>query len=179
MKHSIYVAAAAAVAMAAAPPAQAQDASQRILDTFGACRAVQGTDARLACFEHAYDGFASEVKAKTVRIVDKKDITKVKRSLFGFALPKIALFGGGDDGAKSGDEEPEFSEIDSAIGSIHGIASGRVEFTLAEEGSALWRSTDPVNFPPKPGDKIHIKRGALGNYFISSGSTRFRGTRVR
>ena len=181
MQHvsPIIVAAVATAASLSAAPAVAQDASQRILDTFGACRSVQGTDARLACFEQAYDGFAAQVKTKAVRVIDKKEIATTKRSLFGFSLPKIALFGGGTDGGKTNDDEPEFTQIDSTVASVRPIASGRIEFSLAEQGGAVWHSTDPVPFPPKVGDKIHIKRGALGNYFISSGGSRFRGSRMR
>lgn len=141
------------------------------------CRTIQADSARLACFDAAAIAIDSAVKAKDVTIVDRQDIRKARRSLFGFSVPHIPLFGGGDrDG---GPKTDDFTELNTTIVSARPTDNGRLELRLAES-DAVWMTTDPVPFPPKAGAKVRIRQGAMGNYFIAiSGQRSVRGIRVR
>lgn len=164
------------VMLAVASPAGAQSggASQRVLDGFAACRALPGDAARLACFDKAAGALETAVKAKEVQIVDRGDMRRAKRSLFGFALPKLDLFGTDRD-----DDPDAFTEINSTVAYTRTLANSRVEIGLADD-DAVWQTTDPLNWPPKKGAKIRIRKGSLGNYFIAAdGGVRTRAMRIR
>jgi hypothetical protein len=162
--------------------AQASSSGERVLQSFGQCRGIADRDARLDCFDKAATALETAVKAKDVTIVDRQEVRRARRSLFGFTVPKLALFGGGDRedrDDKSRGEEEEFTELNTTVVSARPAANGRVEFRVAE-GDALWVTTDPMNFPPKAGVKVRIRKGALGNYFISfAGERSVRGMRLR
>lgn len=148
-----------------------------VMASLGHCRTIQADPARLACFDAAAIAIDSAVKAKDVTIVDRQDIRKARRSLFGFSVPHIPLFGGGDrDG---GPKTDDFTELNTTIVSARPMDNGRLELRLAES-DAVWMTTDPVPFPPKAGAKVRIRQGAMGNYFIAiSGQRSVRGIRVR
>jgi hypothetical protein len=150
---------------------------ERVLQGLRDCKAIAAADARLACFDKATAALEAAVDAKDVRIVDRQEIRKARRSLFGFTIPKVALFGGGDD-AGSDDKEEAFSEINTTVAGARAVENGRVEIRLVGE-DAVWRTTDPMAWPPKPGAKIRIRRGTLGNYFISVDGRGVRGMRIR
>lgn len=148
-----------------------------VMASLAHCRTIQADSARLACFDAAAIAIDSAVKAKDVTIVDRQDIRKARRSLFGFSVPHIPLFGGGDrDG---GPKTDDFTELNTTIVSARPMDNGRLELRLAES-DAVWMTTDPVPFPPKAGAKVRIRQGAMGNYFIAiSGQRSVRGIRVR
>lgn len=161
---------------AGAAPAQT-GSSDRVLRSFSDCRAVADPTARLACFDKAASALEAAVRAKDVTIVDRADIRKARRSLFGFTLPKINLFGGG--GRDEEDKADAFTELNTTVASARPAANGRVEIRLADETGAVWQTTDPMNFPPKPGAKIRIRQGTLGNYFLLVDGRSYRGMRLR
>lgn len=148
-----------------------------VVQSLARCRVIQAPDARLACFDAAAGAIEAAVKAKDVTIVDRQDIRKARKSLFGFSVPHIPLFGGGDrDG---GPKTDDFTELNTTVANVRPMDNGRIELRLAE-GEAVWMTTDPMPFPPKVGAKIRIRQGAMGNYFIAiSGERSVRGVRVR
>lgn len=168
-----------AVAMMAATGAagaQAQDrASSRVVQSFAQCRAIAAPAERLACFDKAAAALEQAVQTKEVRILDKDDVRRTRRSLFGFQLPRVGLFNEGDEEAK----KEEFTEINTTVESARQVQGGRVEIRLSGEDDAVWQTTEAVTFPPKAGDKIRIRRGAIGSYFINFGGRSVRGMRVR
>ncbi|HVF95071.1 MAG TPA: hypothetical protein VM900_12225 [Sphingomonas sp.] len=149
-----------------------------VVSALTACRAIAAPDARLACFDAAAARVAAAIESKEVTVVDRQDVQKARRSLFGFSLPRIPLFGLGGRDADRG-EEKEFSELNTTIASARQIANGRVELRLTDE-DAVWQTTDPLLFPPRAGTKMRIRKGALGNYFLAiQGERSVRGMRVR
>ncbi len=148
--------------------------SDRVLRDFGTCRTTADPAARLACFEKTFDSFEQAVKTKEVTIVDKADMRQAKRSLFGFALPHVDLFSGGRS-----DPADDFTEINTTVASAREVERGHAEIRLADESGAVWQTTDPMPFPPRAGDKIRIRQGTLGNYFLFTGGKTYRGTRLR
>jgi hypothetical protein len=155
------------------------NSADRVLQSFSRCRTATDAAARLDCFERATTALESEVNARKVTILDQADVRKARKSLFGFTVPRIALFGGNDAPDAKNEEPAEFTELNTVVVSARPGSNGRVELRLAEE-SAVWTTTDPMPFPPKPGAKIRIRKGALGNYFLSvDGARSVRGMRLR
>lgn len=156
--------------------AQAKDgASSRVLQSLTQCRTITAAEERLSCFDKAVAALEQAVQTKEVRILDKQDVQRTRRSLFGFQLPRVGLFNEGDDDAK----REEFTEINTTVASARQVQNGRVEIRLTGEDDAVWQTTEAMTFPPKPGDKIRIRKGAIGSYFISVGGRSIRGMRVR
>lgn len=175
--RSAAAAAAMLSAMAPGAAARAQTASgDRVLGAFAECRTIPAADARLACFDRAAASLEAAVKARDVTIVDRQDVKKARRSLFGFALPRIDLFGGG---RRDDEKEEAFTEINASVASARAGGDGRVEIRLADEGDAVWQVIDPMPFPPKAGARIRIRQGALGNYFLMAEGRSYRGRRLR
>jgi hypothetical protein len=176
MKLGLMVAVGALLCSGTPTLAARPKSSDRVLQEFGSCRTKADAAARLACFETTFDALEKAVNTKEVTIVDKADMREARRSLFGFTLPKIDLFGGSGDARSDPDD---FTEINTTIASARPVDRGRVEIRLADNSGAVWQTTDPMNFPPKPGDKIRIRQGALGNYFLATGGRSYRGMRLR
>lgn len=122
-----------------------------------ACRAIAEDTARLACFDREVGAFDTAVRERRIAVVDQAEVRKTRRTLFGIPLPSIKLF---DDSG-----EPEIKEVTATIKSKSQGEGGRIIFTL--EDGAVWGQTDdwPVFFAVKPGQKVTLKRGALGSYF--------------
>jgi len=148
--------------------ADTKNASSKTLDALSECRKIANDTARLACFDRFAQSFETGLKNEDFKIVDKGDVRNIKKSLFGFSLPRVDLFGS---------KEP-FMEIDSTVTMVRPVSNDAVQMTIAE-GNAVWQTTDPISFPPKPGAKIRIKKGALGNYFLAIDGKSYRGIRVR
>ncbi len=163
MKHVLlFVAVVAAVPAGAAP--RAKEATTGVLAELTACKALADNTARLACFDAATAKLAEAQAKGDVRVIDREDIRATRRSLFGFELPKVAFFKGDDSAA----DTP--TEIDTTIKSIGASDFGKV--TLTMDDGAVWRTTEPLPRDPRPGMPVHLKRGALGNYFLRVGSMR-------
>lgn len=139
------------------PPTKAA----KIVDELAACRTITADPERLACFDRTAAALVTARADKQLVVIDREDVKKTKRSLFGFSLPKINLFGGGKDE----DDVPEIREIDATIKAVRSIPNGLFVVTLEDGGQ--WQFTETMTFPPRAGDPIHIKRGGLGAYFGS------------
>ena len=136
------------------------------------CRTVTGDAARLACYDRTAAKLAEATAAGDVKVLDREDIRATRRSLFGFELPKLPFFKG-DDSAK---DTPE--AVDTVVKSVQAGAYGK--FTLTMEDGSVWQSTEPLPRDPKVGAKVHLKTGALGNFFMTVGSMRsVRAMRIR
>ncbi len=160
-----------AVSAAAAAP-RAHEAAASVITELTACKAVADNAARLACYDAAAGKLAEATAKGDVKIIDREDIRATRRSLFGFELPHVAFFKGDDTAA----DTP--SEIDTTIKAIGGQAYGK--FTITMDDDAVWQTTEPLPRDPRIGMKVHLKRGALGNYFMTVGSMRsVRAQRVR
>lgn len=121
------------------------------------CRKISSRDERLACFDRTTAALDAARTGQGLVIMDRAEIREKRRSLFGFQLPKINLFGSKDD-----EPEEEFQELTSTIRSVS--RSGRDNFTLRLADNSVWRTTEPSKFDPERGDEIRIKRAALGTY---------------
>ena len=140
------------------PPTAPPAAVQSLL----ACRSVTDSAQRLACYDRAAQGFADAMGKKEVVVIDKARANEARRSLFGFSIPNFsALLGGGGD---------EISQIESTVDGVVENADGGWTIRLAD--GSTWSQTDdtPVALPPRHGDKVVVRRGAMGSYFVKLGS---------
>jgi hypothetical protein len=138
------------------------------------CRDQADPGARLRCYDAAAGALATATASGSIVVLDKEEVRKTRRSLFGFSLPRFPFF----SGDKSQDEEQE--EIVSQIVSVRSLRQGIWEFDLGSAG--LWRTTEALQSAktPKAGDTVKIRAGMLGGYFITIGNGRtVRGLRVR
>ncbi len=140
------------------PPGAPPAAVQNILS----CRSVADSAQRLACYDKAAQNFADAMGKKEVVVLDKARANEARRSLFGFSIPNFgALLGGGGD---------EISQIESNVTDV--VENGDGSFVLKLADGSTWQQIDdtPVALPPRRGDKVVVKRGALGAYFVKLGS---------
>jgi hypothetical protein len=86
----------------------------------------------------------------------------------------MSLFG--SNGADS--THDDVAEIDAVVKTASSFNYGMWRIRLDDD--ALWETTEVVEWKtPHPGSKIHLKRGALGNYFMSiDGSAVVRARRI-
>lgn len=167
---------AVAVVLCLAAPAFANDTggAQRTIDSFTRCRQIVASDARLACFDAAATELERSVRANDIRIVDRADVRKARRSLFGLTVPDAALLGG-----KPEDEREAFTEINSTVASARVNATGRGDIVLADEGAPVWQTTDPMRLAPKPGTPVRVRKGTMGGYFLNVAGRNYRAIRIR
>lgn len=159
----------------AAQPSQASGPQSRHLTAIEACRAIGVDAARLACFDREAAALVSASRSGELSVVNRADMRTARRSLFGFALPKLPFFAGD----KSADEVPDV--LDSTIISARAIANGRYRMQIAA-GDAVWETTEPSDrlTAPRAGEKIVIRKGPLGSYFLRiNGQNGVKGRRVK
>lgn len=154
----------ASLAVAIAAPAAAQENSAgNVVDAVTACRDVADPAARLACFDKATAALVAAREKKDVVVLDRAEVQKTRRSLFGFTLPRIKLFGGGDD---DGDSAEDIKEINGTVAGVSAVAGDRWTVTLDDD--TRWITTESAKgFPPRAGETVRIRRAALGSYDAS------------
>lgn len=172
IKIAAFTALAAAVSASAFAKPKVQDArSNALIQGLAACRGVADEKARLACYDQASARLADAVESKELVVLDRQEINQTRRSLFGFSVPNIPLFRG--EGGEQG------SEMEATIAAASMVAGGMWQIRL--EDGAIWQTTEsPLSLgDPRRGQKIVIKRGTLGNYFLRiNGQRGVRGRRV-
>jgi hypothetical protein len=131
-----------------------------------ACRGLAEEAARLRCYDGAVDALASAAAAGNILVVDREDVRRTRRNLFGFTLPKMPFF----SGDKSQDEVPD--EIEATVKTARNFGYQRWQLDLGANG--FWQTTEPQTLQslPAAGSKLKIRRGILGNYRINIGSGR-------
>lgn len=139
-----------------------------------ACRAMTGSAERSACYDAKVGALLGALDSGDVRLVDREQIRKTKRQLFGITMPDIDILNG--DG-KDVEETSGLFETTIASGRQTGPATWR--FTTAE--GAVWEINNPPRkiAPIAAGDKVVFKKAALGYYFIRiNGQIGVKGRRV-
>jgi hypothetical protein len=136
-----------------------------------ACQSIADPGQRLSCFDKAAQGLADAMTKKEVVVIDKARANEAKRSLFGFSIPNFgALFGSGDE---------QVNQIESTVSGA--VENGYEGWTIKLADGSVWQQTDgsQVALPPRKGDKVIVKRGTMGSYFVKLGAQPgFRAKRV-
>lgn len=121
------------------------------------CRSVSDSAARLACYDAAVAKLEQATQSNQLVVLDRERVREARRGLFGFSLPSLGIFGGGDE---------EVSRLEGTIQSLQEDGVGNYRFVLEDGG--IWQQTDGRVRPgTKPGSKVVITRGALGSFFMS------------
>lgn len=137
------------------------------------CRAIASPEERLACFDREVAAMAAAQSAGELVAMDRQQVRRTRRSLFGLGLPDLGIFG--DDN----DDEEAASRIESTVRSATQNANGKWIITLAD--GARWLQTDSrnLNFEPRPGQPVRIRRAAMGSYLANvNGQTAIRVRRI-
>jgi hypothetical protein len=97
-------------------------------------------------------------------IVERNEVRKARKGLFGFTLPRIDFLSGKAGNAEDAADE---KELNTAITAAREIGYGKWRFTV--EGGAIWETVEAsMRFnDPRPGRKVLIERGSLGGYFVT------------
>ncbi|MBD3731591.1 MAG: hypothetical protein IE934_02560 [Sphingopyxis sp.] len=132
------------------------------------CRSIADDGQRLACYDRSVGAMEDAEKKKDLVVVDRKEIRETKKSLFGFSLPKLALFGGGDEKEEKADE---VQEIESTVVSVRPTKGGDWALRLAND-AGTWETGGALTVPPRAGDKVKIRKASLGSYLGSVGISR-------
>lgn len=160
MRRSLLTAmiAASAPLLLAASPAEGEPTEYKTLIN---CRSIGDPMARLACYDEATVQLEAATSRRDVLVVDKAQIRRTKRTLFGLAIPNFNLFGD----AKGGDED-EVVSVDGVVASARLDQDNR--WIVQLEDGATWRQIDakPLARRPRPGFKVQINRAALGSYMM-------------
>jgi len=127
-----------------------------------ACRSITDSAERLACYDKSAASISEAVAKKDIVVYDRESVRKTKRGLFGFSIPNLGIFGDDDD-------EVAVKQIDGEIVSTAFNADGGYIFRLAD--GSRWSQLDskPIAFAPQSGEKVVVKKGTLGSYFLSVG----------
>jgi len=118
---------------------------------------------RRAWFDRGGASVEAAAAANEVAVLDKEDVRKTRRSLFGLALPPLPFLGGdkGDEGEPDGEGE---AQLTATIASTKSLGYGKWAFAL--EDGAQWVTTEAVVYgQPTKGKSVVLKRAALGGYF--------------
>ena len=126
----------------------------------GQCRAIADAAQRLSCFDRAAQALDEAIARRDVVVVDRQEIRRTRRTLFGLDLPALAVLGGEDK------SEPPFVAIDSPVQRVASAGYGKYDITI--EDGATWRNIEQLDEPPRLGDKVHISKTAMGGYFLKS-----------
>lgn len=149
----------------------ASDGSVDYLEGLKACQLLTEDTARLACFDSAVGNIVTASDTGDVQVVDREDVRETRRSLFGFSLPNIGIFGSDDD------EEEELFE--TTIESVRYLGRSKARFTTAE--GAVWElsSVPRRQRQIRAGDTVIFKDAALGTFFVRiNGQRGIKGRRV-
>ena len=123
-----------------------------------ACRSIADSAQRLACFDKEARTLADAVAKRDLVVVDREGMRRTKRTLFGLSLPKLGLFD--DDGE-------QVSQIEGEIDGVGRNADGGYVFILKDGGRWSQIDSRPIALEPERGDKVIVKRAALGSFMLS------------
>ncbi|MBX7459457.1 hypothetical protein [Qipengyuania huizhouensis] len=154
-------------------PAHAQDNGEGAnrLQALRDCRSIAQDEERLACFDAAVDNVIARQDSGDLQVLDREDVEKTRRGLFGFSLPKIGIF--------SSDDEDENTILQSRITGLRRLRSDHWEIEIAE--GSVWRATNtPRRFRPEVGDEVELEKAAMTSYWLRvDGALGVKASRIR
>lgn len=151
-----------AIGSSQAAPAQQQPRPE-IFTSLLACRAVADNAARLACFDQQVGAMDAAAQRDEVVVLDKSELNKTRKTLFGFSFPKLPFLGGDDKDDNEKPREDGVTHIEAVIASVRSLGYGKWQIGL--EDGAQWMTTEAITArEPKAGQKIELKRAAMGSF---------------
>src|SRR5205085_8504781 len=112
------------------------------------CRKIADPQGRLRCYDAAVDGLTAAVSGGSIVVVDREDVRRTRRSLFGFTLPKLPFF----KGDNSQEDTPD--EIIAVIKSVRVLPNDK--YIIELDSGAIWQTLQEASLQmtPKAGQKI-------------------------
>ena len=157
----------AALFVGAASPAVAAPPGSPLIEALAKCLDIADDKARLACTDVAARKLVAASRGRDVVVLDREEVAKTRSSLFGFTLPRLALFDRDDDnkGGKPA-RDTGADRLDATI--VRAVPGANGLWTLTLTGDAMWQTTEGWTGPvdPRAGQAIVVKRGAFGGYIV-------------
>ena len=136
-----------------AVPALAQEAS---LEAVLACRVIEDPAERVGCYDAAL-GRLEEAEAQgEVKVITRAEVEKVQRESFGFRIPSLPSFGGGETSGATGLER-----VTEPVKSVSG-AGGKLRITL--ENGSVWQQIDDKKVRARDVQSAEIFQATMGSY---------------
>lgn len=127
------------------------------------CRTITVDAERLACFDRQVGAMDAAAQRDEVVVLDKGELNKTRKTLFGFSFPKLPFLGGGDDSKEEAQTEEGVTHIQAVIASVRSLGYGKWQIGL--EDGAQWITTEAMTArDPKVGQPIELKRAAMGSF---------------
>jgi hypothetical protein len=125
-----------------------------------ACQSIKDNVQRLACYDREVASVSSANSRGDLVVMDREQVRKTRRSLFGLSLPDLGVFGGGE---LPGDADT----LETTIRGAKEGPDGKWWFNLAEGGT--WVQLDSRDFivDPAPGQPVKVRRGAMNSYIMN------------
>ncbi|MGE0180191.1 MAG: hypothetical protein AB7O91_10280 [Sphingomonas sp.] len=134
-----------------------------VLNQLTACRTVADAAERLACYDRQVAALEEAERSREIAVVDRGQIRRTRRSLFGLRLPDLGIFGGDSD---EGEDGAAVNEINSTLRAAYSGADGRMIYRL--EDNSVWVQTEGrIGRMPRPGEAVRVRRGPLGSYLAN------------
>jgi hypothetical protein len=139
-----------------APQAGTPQQIERLL----ACEGQKDAAQRLQCFDRETAAIRQSLAKRDLVVVDRARANQARRGLFGFSVPSFGGLFGGDD-------QDAIRQIESAVTRASRNAEGGWTVRLAD--GSTWTQTDdnPIALEPRSGDKVVVRRAALGSFTMS------------
>lgn len=164
-----------AIAIAVPAAAKAQQAggsgTSAYVTGLQQCQAITDDQARLRCFDTSVGQLVQATRAGQVTVVDQQQARAVRRSLFGFTVPRIGIF--------AGDDGDEAKELTAKVQRVRQGPDGRYRIEL--DGGAWWETVQrpEAGQGPRIGSTVRLRKAALGSYFMNiDGNRAVRARRV-
>lgn len=133
-------------------------ARPKIFEDMVACKSIDNAELRLACYDEKVAALDEAQKKEEIILTDKAAVKEAQRGLFGFEIPKLKIFGGGND---------DVEEIEAVVKSVSSNRAGMV--TIVLEDGARWQQVDSkiLNREPRAGSKARIRVASMGSYLVN------------
>src|SRR4051794_12632530 len=174
MRWTVSLAAIAILASASTAAKGPPAAMSPYVNALENCRTLTDPAQRLACYDKTAPALIAASKSGEINIVDRGQLRQARRSLFGFSMPKLPFFAGDQSAADTPDQ------IETTIKSAREVGYGRYQIVVTE-GNAIWETLEESIriSEPRAGQKIVIRRGPMGSYFLRlNGQVGVKGRRV-
>ena len=133
------------------------------------CRTIADASQRVACYDKAVDALSAATASNEVVIVERGEVRRARKGLFGFTLPSIGFLTGRND---STEDQADAAHLETTIVTARSLGYGKWRFTV--EGGGVWETveSDSGFDDPAPGRKVLLEKGSLGSYYAKVGKGR-------
>jgi hypothetical protein len=149
----------ALTSVSASASAQKDGARPELLTKLIACQQIGDVPERVACYDRQVAALDQAERKREVALVDRTEVRKARRSLFGFNMPDLRIF-------ERGEDEPEFTSIDASIQNVS-RQGGRLSMQLDDGTRWIQSDSEELARSPKAGMRVRIRKAAMGSYFAN------------